>query len=109
MLISMICLMRYLGKHPIDDVPRHLRKAVFLRSTGLSITICLIGSSLLVLPVTIMNVIINCTPFFTAILSYFFLSDKLTPCEILAMIISFSGVILIAYATPEIESTGASG
>ena len=102
MLLFMAGLMRYLNKSPYD-IPMHLRQAVLYRSIGLSATVCLVGIALLVLPVTITNVIINCTPFFTAILSYFFLSDKLTTCEILAMFISFSGVVLIAYATPDTD------
>jgi len=108
LVIVSVVIMKYFNKTPYD-IPSHLRAPVFYRSAGLTTTIGLIGSALLVLPVTILNVIINCTPFFTAILSHFFLSDKLTKCEIIAMVLSFSGVVLIAYATPDSEATGASG
>jgi drug/metabolite transporter (DMT)-like permease len=107
LVIVSLIMMKYFNKSA-HDIPKHLRAPVFYRSAGLATTIGLIGSALLVLPVTILNVIINCTPFFTAILAHFFLSDKLTKCEIVAMILSFSGVVLIAYATPDSESTGAS-
>jgi drug/metabolite transporter (DMT)-like permease len=101
-----LTMMKYFRKSAYD-IPSHLRLTVFFRSVGLATT-PILGLALLVLPVTILNVILSTVPFFTAILSYFFLSDRLTKCEIVAMILSFSGVVLIAYSTPDSEATGAS-
>ena len=100
LLIAMSAAVFYFNKSP-NDVPKHLRKAVFFRSVGLSAVIGFIGVALTYIPVTIMSIIISSNPFFTAILSHFFLTDRLTTFEIVAMILSFSGVVLIAYATPD--------
>ena len=63
---------------------------------------CTISSciAIMLVPLTIFNIISNCAPFWTAILSYFFLGENIHCYNMIAMGASFCGVIMVTLADP---------
>ena len=63
---------------------------------------CTISSciAIMLVPLTIFNIISNCAPFWTAILSYFFLGENIHCYNMIAMGASFIGVIMVTLADP---------
>ena len=95
--ISAACInIRLFGKHILKDVPAGKFKIIGMRSIiGLFGFISIIYS-LSVLPLTIVTIVFNTTTFWTGILAYYFLGDKVTKIEIFFMLAVFVGVILIS-------------
>ena len=54
-------------------------------------------------PLVVLNVIINTAPFWASLIGWFFLNEVITTFEIIAMFLSFGGVILIALSKNETE------
>jgi len=52
------------------------------------------------LPLSVFTVLFNSTPFFTAILAYFYLKEALSLVEVFAMIGSFGGICLLGFGKP---------
>ena len=48
------------------------------------------------IPLVVQNTIFNTAPFWTSLLGWVFLNEAMTSFEIVALILSFGGVILIA-------------
>jgi drug/metabolite transporter (DMT)-like permease len=67
--------------------------------TGVAANLIL-GIGIMVTPLVVANVICNLSPFFTVLMSYCYLKESFLKIEILAMVISFSGIGLLAYGTP---------
>ena len=57
--------------------------------------------SLLYLPISIMIIILNLSPFWTAILGYFLAGEKVSKCEIFSMFGCFIGVIILTLQAEE--------
>jgi drug/metabolite transporter (DMT)-like permease len=53
------------------------------------------------IPLTAFNILLDVSPFFTLFLTYFFLNEKITVFEMIAMLCSFGAVMLVALAAPE--------
>ena len=68
---------------------------VLLRSTVSCVNMYVIYFSLKYLNIGQWAIIFNCGPFFTLILSYFVLKEELMFLEVVNMVISFIGVVLI--------------
>ena len=58
------------------------------------------------LPLGIFFIIFNASPFLTAILSYFWVGDKVLLVEAAAMVGAFSGIICLGVADPSEENSG---
>ena len=60
-------------------------------------------------PLVVLNTIMNTAPFWASIIGWFFLNESIAPFEIVAMVLSFGGVVLITMANNvkgnEIEDT----
>ena len=100
-LFVIVFLLAYYGKRPFADVPNRLWKPLLVRSISGTISFTTLSIGLMTMPLAIFTVIFNCTPFFTAILAYFYLKESISHCEVVAMIGSFIGVMFIAIATPD--------
>ena len=86
------------GKHIFNDVPEGSFKFIGFRSIlGLFGFISIIFS-LNYLPLTIVSIVFNTTTFWTGILAYCILKDKVTKREIIFMFGVFVGVVLISLA-----------
>ena len=83
----------------VEGVPsfsgRSLLIVFWLAVVNTSMGYLLYNHSLRELTVLEMNMIMNLTPFFTALISWFFLGEKLGPIQILGMVIMIVGVILV--------------
>jgi drug/metabolite transporter (DMT)-like permease len=91
-------LLKINGKHPIRDLPIDSRWAMFTRAFvgTLAFTVCNIG--ILLLPLAVGTLIVYVAPFFTAILTRFFLNEEVALSRWLFMIGSFAGILLISLA-----------
>jgi len=88
-------------------VPRHLWKFLLIRSCICTSAIYLCNFSFSIVSITCFTILLNCAPFYTAVIAYFFLNETISAFEIIAMVCSFFGVALIAFANPaEDEPTG---
>ena len=52
-------------------------------------------------PLVVQNTIVNTAPFWTAILGWMFLKEKISPLEIAALFLSFGGVLMIVISSTE--------
>ena len=93
--ITIWILMKCKFRRCITEVPKKLWPALLSRS--LAGTTAFIGMTfaLSFLPIAIFQTLFYTMPFFISILSYFILKEPFNKKEILAMIICFSGVILL--------------
>ena len=48
------------------------------------------------IPLVVQNTIFNTSPFWASLLAYFMLKERITQCEIIAMVISFIGILIIS-------------
>lgn len=96
-MISLITV-KYSGKHVVNDVPKELRKMVFLRSiAGLLGFTCMV-LSLQFLPIFISQIVFNTAPFWTAILGFFMLGTSVSSFDIICMLGCFLGVAMLILA-----------
>lgn len=86
----------------VEGVPhfneRSILVVVWLAVVNTSLGYLLYNHSLRELTALEMNMIMNLTPFFTALLSWFFLGEKLGIIQIIGMVIMIVGVILVQRA-----------
>ena len=82
-------------------------KFLIIRSLIMTSAIYLCNFSFSIISITAFSILINMAPFFTTVIAYFFLNETISLFEIIAMICSFGGVTLIAFANPaEDQPTG---
>ena len=69
--------------------------------------ICSLNCSLalMTVPMTIFTVVANCAPFWTSIITYFWLGESIGCYNMIAMVGSFCGVVIITLADPDETST----
>ena len=80
---SVACFnVRVFGKHILKDVPVKYRKLLGLRSIVGLFGFTFIVYSLTILPLFIVTVLFNTTPFWTGILAHYFLGENVTKREI---------------------------
>jgi drug/metabolite transporter (DMT)-like permease len=86
----------------VEGVPQFNERSIlvvlWLAVVNTSLGYLLYNHSLRELTALEMNMIMNLTPFFTALLSWFFLGEKLGIIQILGMVIMIVGVILVQRA-----------
>ena len=49
-------------------------------------------------PLVVLNTVMNTAPFWASIIGWFFLNESISSFEIVAMVLSFGGVVLITMA-----------
>jgi len=81
-------------------VPTPYRKFLFLRSLAGTIGFTTYIFAIKYLPLGLTMIIFNTAPFWATLLAYLALSEKLKAYELIAMLISFVGIVLIAMAKP---------
>jgi drug/metabolite transporter (DMT)-like permease len=74
--------------------------ALAVRSWTGVIANLIIAIGIMVSPLVVTNVVCNLSPFFTVILSYFYLHEDFQWIEIGALFVSFGAIGLIAYGAP---------
>jgi len=72
-----------------------------VRAFAGTISFTTMSIGLMTLPLAIFSTIFNSAPFVTALLAHFYLKESISIVEVVAMIGSFIGVVLIAVSTPE--------
>jgi len=82
-----------------------MRIPLLARSIAGTVAYTTISIGMITLPLAMVTSILNCTPFFTAVIVALFLKKCISMYEGVAMIGSFLGVILIAFGTPNGENT----
>jgi drug/metabolite transporter (DMT)-like permease len=98
--------MRYKGLNFIRDFPTDLKWAMLMRAVAGSICFLCFMKCLDMIPMSVQIVIVCTTPFWTSIIAYFVFNDPIIWFEVVAMVISFSGVIGIALFSPEPANDG---
>jgi drug/metabolite transporter (DMT)-like permease len=94
-LISVLLVIKN-KKHLTKDVPKQHRCYLFVRCIAGLLGFNSMVFALKVLNVFTTTVILNTVPFWTGILGYFILGDKVTKFEIFCMIGCFAGVVILA-------------
>lgn len=95
LLFSVVVLI-YHGNSPFHGITREMWLPLTLRCVLGNIGFLLITYSFKVLPLSIGTVIIACSPFAVAVMSRLFLSDAISNIDIIAIIISFFGIIILS-------------
>ena len=92
---SMI-LSRFLNISPVKDFPSE--KKWYLLARAFVGQTCFFGFNYvsLLIPLSLQNIILQTSPFWTSILGYFINNDTVSKMEIGAMILCFFGVVMIA-------------
>jgi len=72
-----------------------------VRAFAGTISFTTVNIGLMTLPLAIFCTIANSAPFLTALGAHFYLKESISAVEVVAMIGSFIGVVLIAVSTPE--------
>jgi drug/metabolite transporter (DMT)-like permease len=94
-------VMTFRYKKSMFEVPRRLYATLMCRSQAGMLGFIAMTYAISYLPVSIFNTLLNTCPFFISILSYFVLNEKLQKIELLAMMISFIGVITLVNTKTE--------
>lgn len=82
-----------------DSVPFSTVPSLAFRSFALVTTFYFMQAALMALPLVEVALVLNTVPFLTAILAYFILGDRLRVFEIICLIISFCGVVILIMGT----------
>lgn len=82
-----------------------MKAPLLARSIAGTIAYTTISIGMMTLPLAMVTSILNCTPFFTALLVALFLKKCISVYELIAMVGSFIGVLLIAFGAPAGEDT----
>eukprot|EP00352_Strombidinopsis_acuminata_P002455 CAMPEP_0176395482 /NCGR_PEP_ID=MMETSP0126-20121128/43443_1 /TAXON_ID=141414 ORGANISM="Strombidinopsis acuminatum, Strain SPMC142" /NCGR_SAMPLE_ID=MMETSP0126 /ASSEMBLY_ACC=CAM_ASM_000229 /LENGTH=378 /DNA_ID=CAMNT_0017768385 /DNA_START=27 /DNA_END=1163 /DNA_ORIENTATION=+ len=94
---TVIATLVYLsGRRPFTDFPRSLRGTMVLRSIFGTIGFIGMAYNLTLLPMAVIMIIYQTNPFWNSLLSYWVNGDPVQKVEIVAMIICFIGVVIIA-------------
>ena len=83
----------------------HLRRTLFYRSFFGQFAFLCYNFALTVLPYSTLFVIFNSSPIFTAVLAYFILNEPLVKADILAILVCFCSVLLIAFGKQSKEAS----
>ena len=83
------------------NLTRHHIKYLLIRSLAGSIGLLFVCLGIMTLTLTAFSILLNCAPFFTAILAHFFIGDSIGWYDVVAMVGSFVGIVLIAMADPD--------
>ena len=83
-----------------DIEPQH-RRLLFIASITAVLSILTVNHALLALPMAIVIVMLGTVPFISALLARFFLKERLDWFTILAMVISFAAIVILALGKDE--------
>ena len=101
--IGAIFTVTFSGKHIIKHVTVRHFKVIFVRSICGIVGFSLLVFSIKTLPTFIVNIIWNILPFWVSILGYMILSENVGPLEILCMIGSFIGIVILALTKQHVQ------
>ena len=102
LIASALCLL-IARKNPFK-VPRDLVGPLFVRSVaGASASITLVKAVELV-PLTIFQIVTKSDAFLTGVLAFIWLGERLSLFQIVCMVMTFGGIVIITFAKQEIES-----
>ena len=74
------------------------RAVLFFRSIAGTVGFTSITFGVALVPLVVQSTIFNTAPFWTAILGWLFLNETISRFEVLAMALSFAGVVCIAFS-----------
>ena len=80
-------------------IPKGQKSIILCRSLSATIALTSITFGIAMVPIVVQTTIFNTAPFWTTFLAWCVLGDKISCFEIVAMIISFGGVVLIALSS----------
>ena len=98
-------LLKMNGKHPLRDLPQESRGAMWVRSIVGTLTFTVVNVGILLLPLSVGTLLVYAAPFFTAILTRFFLKEEVPLMRWLCLVGSFGGIIMISCAGPDAENS----
>jgi drug/metabolite transporter (DMT)-like permease len=93
--LSTYFVMKYKYGKSFSDIPKEHYFNMFVRSTTGVFGHLLMVITIQWLPITIFTILNNLCPFFASVASYFILNEFLDRTEIIGMIISFLGVLIL--------------
>jgi drug/metabolite transporter (DMT)-like permease len=79
-------------------VDKELRAPLFMRSVIGCIGLTALSFGAVLVPITVQMTIGNLAPFFASLLAFFLVGERITKFELVAMILSFGAIVLIAIA-----------
>jgi drug/metabolite transporter (DMT)-like permease len=80
-------------------VPKKLRGWILVRIIFGLTSFCCFTFCIGLLPLSLLMVLVQTNPFWTAVLAYFLNNELLSKLEIVGMLISFMGVMTISFST----------
>jgi drug/metabolite transporter (DMT)-like permease len=97
-------LLKYLGLPLLPDVLRNdrgIQKALIIRSIAGTICLVIFINALPLVPLGVLQTILQITPFWCSVLGWFMLGDRVSCFEVIAMVCSFAGIIMIISSKSE--------
>jgi drug/metabolite transporter (DMT)-like permease len=95
--MAMAALFEMYGeRRTIWEVPQVCRKTLIIRCLVGSAAFLMTTEALKLIPLSFFTMIINTSPFLTAILQYFWIREKVAKFEIVAMIGCYGGIMLLS-------------
>ena len=86
------------GQRYFADIPRDLYFTLGLRCIIGTVGFACFAIAMQYVPLSVFFIIFNSNPFCTAILGYFWLGERISLFEIIAMVCSFTGIIVMSMA-----------
>ena len=86
----------YGERRNIWEVPDFCRKTLVIRCVVGSAAFLMTTEALKLIPLSFFTMIINTSPFLTAILQYFWINERVAKFEIVAMVGCYGGIMLLS-------------
>lgn len=93
----------------VRTIPKDNWIIIIIRSSAASIAYIGVYYGLQYLPMVESQLITNMAPLLVAVVAYFFMAERLTTVDIIALIISFAGIIIMCFGNAEASASGSGG
>ena len=98
----MSCIVAFCSKHSFY-IPKVNRSLILMRSITATIALTSITFAIPMIPITVQITIFQTAPFWTTLLAWMFLGDRILRLEVVAMVICFCAIVFISTSSPGAE------
>jgi len=105
-VLASTVIIKYEKVNFFADITKELQPALITRSIIGTSTFIVFSLAVKYLPLGIFFVILHASPFFTAVIAYFWTGDRILPFEAVAMICAFLGIVCMGMARPSEDENG---
>ena len=104
-LVSSMCIVKSFDKQYFESIPKNLYWTLGMRCIVGTVGFASFTIAMKYIPLSVFFIIFNSNPFTTALLGYFWLKERLSLFEIVAMLCAFIGIIMMSLSHPTDDAT----